>query len=268
MAPTPRLVAIRHGQTEWSKSGQYTGSTDLPLTEDGVEEMRTAGLSIFQKNNLISPERVTYIVVSPRTRAQQTMNLMLESVPEERKKHIKVIVDEDVREWEYGDYEGRLTSEIIELRKSRGLDKERPWLIWRDGCENGESSEQFGFRLSRAIQRIRQLHKISHEKNEAADILLFAHGHSIRYLSALWFGLGVEKECSEEQKKEVVHRYDNNGELIPDVHMETYSHMVSNPNFLLCPGGMVVLGYSHGCLDEPALELSGAFIPQNSICLT
>ena len=257
---TPRCICIRHGETEWSKSGQYTGATDLPLTQKGVEEMRRSGLAIFQKNNYIDPNHITYVFCSPRTRAKQTMDLIFESLSAEQKSKFKIVIDEDLREWEYGDYEGKLTKEIIELRKSRGLDTEKAWDIWRDGCENGESSEQFGLRLSRAIARIQNLHRVHQKEGITSDILIFAHGHAIRYMTALWLGFGVEKDCVTGEEKANVNSYDNVKE-VPYVELTKYSHLDINPRFLLCAGGISVLSYSHDCIDEPALELSGAFLP-------
>lgn len=152
---TPRCIIVRHGQTEWSKSGQYTGLTDLPLTPYGEGQMLRTGESVFRNNQFLNPDNITYIFTSPRLRARQTVDLVLKPLSDEQRAKIRVVVDDDLREWEYGDYEGMLTREIIELRKSRGLDKERPWNIWRDGCENGETTQQIGLRLSRVIARTR-----------------------------------------------------------------------------------------------------------------
>lgn len=177
--PTPRCIIVRHGQTEWSKSGQYTGFTDLSLTPFGEGQMRRTGKCIFD-NKFIDPSHITYIFTSPRTRAKQTIQLVLETLSEEQRSKIRIVVDEDLREWEYGDYEGLLTHEIIELRKSRGLDKEKPWNIWRDGCENGETTKQIGLRLSRVIARIQNLHRKHQSEGIASDIMVFANGHSLR----------------------------------------------------------------------------------------
>ncbi|SCW03241.1 LAFE_0G06106g1_1 [Lachancea fermentati] len=254
--PTPRCIIVRHGQTEWSKSGQYTGLTDLPLTEYGVGQMKRTGQSIF-RNKFIDPTHITYIFSSPRKRARQTVDLVLETLPQEQKDRIRIVIDEDLREWEYGDYEGLLTSQIVELRKSRGLDKERPWNIWRDGCEGGESTEEFGLRLSRAIARIQNLHKQHQKEGIASDIMVFAHGHALRYFAALWFKLGVEKECDGKQPQPPTYKDDT----VPYVPLKTYRHLVDNPNFLLDAGGIGVLSYAHHNIDEPALALAGAFVP-------
>ncbi|CCD23558.1 sedoheptulose-bisphosphatase NDAI_0B05250 [Naumovozyma dairenensis CBS 421] len=258
-APTPRCIIVRHGQTEWSKSGQYTGSTDIPLTPFGERQMVRTGESIFSNNRFIDPNHITYIFTSPRTRARQTIDLVLRPLTDEQRSKIKVVVDEDIREWEYGDYEGLLTPEIVELRKSRGLDQERSWNIWRDGCENGETTQEFGLRLSRAIARIQNLHRKHMEEGIPSDIMVFAHGHALRYFAALWFKLGVEKKCEADWELKDVESYHD--ESVPYVKLDKYRHLIDNPNFLLDAGGIGVLSYSHHCIDEPALALAGAFIP-------
>ncbi|AAS52243.1 ADR323Cp [Eremothecium gossypii ATCC 10895] len=252
---TPRCIVIRHGQTEWSKSGQYTGLTDLPLTEYGVGQMRRTGAAIFSAK-YIDPAHITYVFTSPRQRARKTVDLVLESLSEDERARIQVVVDEDLREWEYGDYEGLLTSQIIELRRSRGLDCKRPWNIWRDGCENGESTQQVGLRLSRVIARIQALHRQHQAEGRPSDILVFAHGHALRYFSALWMKMGVEAptpDCAMPSSN-------RNDDSVPLVRLEQFRYLQDNPNFLLDAGGIGVLSYAHHNIDEPALALAGAFV--------
>lgn len=255
-SPTPRCIIVRHGQTEWSKSGQYTGLTDLPLTEYGVGQMRRTGECVF-RNKFINPNHITYIFTSPRRRARETVGLVLESLSQEQRDRIRIVVDEDLREWEYGDYEGLLTHEIVELRKSRGLDQERPWNIWRDGCENGETTQQIGLRLSRVIARIQSLHRKHQAENIPSDIMVFAHGHALRYFAALWFKLGVEGECEPAEPQPATYQ----DATVPFVPLTTFRHLVDNPNFLLDAGGIGVLSYAHHNIDEPALALAGSFVP-------
>lgn len=255
--PTPRCIVVRHGQTEWSKSGQYTGLTDLSLTEYGVGQMRRTAASVFS-NKFIDPDTITYVFTSPRTRARQTVDLMLEPLTEEQRSRIRIVVDEDLREWEYGDYEGLLTHEIVALRKSRGLDQERPWNIWRDGCENGETTKQIGLRLSRAIARIQNLHREHQAKGIASDIMVFAHGHALRYFAGLWFMPCAEKACETAEERAQPKTYDD--ETVPYVALNKYKYLDYNPNFLLDAGGIGVLSYSHHNIDEPALALAGAFV--------
>lgn len=259
-SPTPRCIIVRHGQTEWSKSGQYTGLTDLPLTEYGRGQMIRTGESIFSNNRFINPDHITYVFTSPRTRAKETVDLVLKPLTPEQRSKIRVVVDNDLREWEYGDYEGLLTPEIIKLRKSRGLDQARPWNIWRDGCENGETTEEVGLRLSRVIARIQNLHRIHQSEGRASDIMVFAHGHTLRYFSALWMGLGEELPCITSFSKEKVKSYEADESEVPYVEITKYRHLVDNPYFLLDAGGIGVLSYAHHNIDEPALDLAGAFI--------
>ncbi|CDR41346.1 CYFA0S07e01002g1_1 [Cyberlindnera fabianii] len=255
-APTPRCVFVRHGQTEWSKSGQYTSVTDLDLTPFGVEQMRRTGKAIFS-SEFVTPSHLKYIFVSPRKRAIQTVNLVLESLDEETRSRIRIIVDNDLREWEYGDYEGLVTSQIQELRASRGLDKERPWLIWRDGCENGESTKQVGLRLSRAIARIQNIHKKAIDAKEPCDVMVFAHGHTLRYFAALWFLLG-HKEIVTADTPKYVKSYD--ADDVEATEITSYRYLLENPNFILDAGGAGVLSYAHHNINEPALDLAGAFV--------
>ncbi|CAR27659.1 hypothetical protein ZYGR_0N01420 [Zygosaccharomyces rouxii] len=252
--PTPRCVIIRHGQTEWSVSGQYTGKTDLPLTEKGEKLVCDSAEALF-RNNLLNPDHITYVFTSPRQRSIKTMELMLSSLTEEQKSKIKVVVDDDLQEWDYGDYEGKLTSEIRELRKSRGLDKERPWVIWRDGCEGGESSDQVAMRVSRAIARIQSLHDQHLKQGITSDILVFAHGHLLRYFAAIWTGLGEEAEMSP---KDAAVRACQDPD-VPHITLEKYHYMHRNPKLMLDAGGVGVLSYEHNNCAEPAMVIAGPF---------
>lgn len=258
MAPTPRCIIVRHGQTDWSKSGQYTGLTDLPLNEYGVGQMIRTGQSIFTQNQFIDPNHITYIFTSPRKRARTTVDLVLSPLTPDQKSKIRIVVDDDLREWEYGDYEGLLTHEIVKLRKERGLDTDAPWNIWRDGCENGESTQQIGLRLSRVIARIQNLHRQHMNDSKPSDILVFAHGHALRYFAALWFKLGLEKKCETELETANPHSY--NDESVPFVQLEKFLYLVDNPRFLLDAGGIGVLSYAHHNIDEPSLALAGPFV--------
>ncbi|CAM9017018.1 unnamed protein product [Wickerhamomyces anomalus] len=236
--------------------GQYTSITDLELTPFGVEQMRRTGKALFS-TDFIKPDQITYILTSPRKRALQTIELILESIPSDIRKNIQIVIDNDLREWEYGDYEGLLTSEIIAKRAAKGLDKERPWVIWRDGCENGETSEQVGLRLSRVIARIQNIHKHAINDNKPSDVLVFAHGHTLRYFAALWFKLGVEEAINDSTPK-YIKSYEN--DEIEPVEIDTYRYLNSNPNFILDAGGVGVLSYAHHNVEEPALSLAGAFV--------
>lgn len=224
-AATPRLIFVRHGQTEWSKSGQYTSITDLELTAYGVTQMRATGKKLIGSPNseLLTPATLKHVFTSPRTRARQTVDLLLEGVAE--KPQIPVHVDEDLREWEYGDYEGKLTSQIVASRKERGIDN-GDWNIWRDGCENGEDWRHVTERVDRLIGRVREIHAAALAKNEPCDVLVVGHGHILRCLAARWVDAPIN----------------------------------TNPKFILDAGGVGVLSYQHHNIDEPALYLAGAFV--------
>ncbi|HEX9168865.1 MAG TPA: histidine phosphatase family protein [Roseiarcus sp.] len=153
----PCVTLVRHGETEWSASGQHTGRTDIPLTEVG--ERKARGLQERLKG--VAFDRV---FTSPLQRARRTCELAGFG---ERAK-----VDPDLLEWNYGDYEGRKTTEIH---------AERPgWRLFRDGCPNGEQPADVGDRADRVIGRLR-----------AADdrAIVFSSGHILRVLAARWLGL-------------------------------------------------------------------------------
>ncbi len=228
-SPTPRTVFVRHGETEWSKTGQFTSHTDLPLTPNGRNHMIRVGSKLIGDDpniNLISPSSLTHVFVSPRLRATQTVELLLEKYSHlVENGNIKVIVDDDLKEWEYGKYEGKLTSEIRAMRKSKGLDKDNEWSIWRDGCESGEDFQQVTERLDRVVKRIQNIQRLAIDEDIPCDVLVVAHGHILRCFTRRWTKRSINK----------------------------------NPNFLLDTGGVGVLSYEHHNVEEPAMVLQGAF---------
>ncbi len=157
MGAVVSVFAIRHGETEWSLSGQHTGTTDIPLTANGrrvAERLRP----------VLARQAFALVLVSPMQRARETCELAgLGNV---------AVVDTDLGEWNYGEYEG-LTPEQIRAT-SPG------WLIFRDGCPGGETPEQVGARADRAIARARAVE---------GHVAIFAHGHLLRVLVARWLGL-------------------------------------------------------------------------------
>lgn len=229
VAPTPRVFLIRHGQTEWSLLGRYTSVTDISLTPVGTAQMLLTGKYLFGEGPMqaIKPQHLTHIISSPRKRATESVELMLESLPEPAKSAVPLIIDENVREWEYGDYEGKLTKEICQMRKERGLSNVKSeWQIWGDGCENGETHLDVEARLDTLITRIRDLHQRAFESDSASDIIVVAHGHILRCLAARWLGNSLDH----------------------------------NPQFLMDTGGICVLSYQHHNIHEPALALLGPFV--------
>lgn len=127
------------GETEWTKNGRYTGITELELTDNGVQQVLGTKKILVGPGKLIDPAKLAHVFVSPRKRAQTTFDLLFDGVGKETlEKDGKVSTTEELAEWDYGKYEGLVTKEIRARRKEQGLDKEVPWDIWRDGCEDGE----------------------------------------------------------------------------------------------------------------------------------
>jgi broad specificity phosphatase PhoE len=151
------VCLVRHGETVWTITGQHTGRSDVPLTEHGEEEARKASA-------LLQHLRFGSVFTSPLQRARRTCELAGfgdQAQP-----------DTDLMEWDYGDYEGRRTSEIR---------AEHPtWNLFEDGCPKGETPEAIGNRADRVIARLRQL---------PGNVLLFAHRDIFRVLTARWLGL-------------------------------------------------------------------------------
>ncbi|KAK3168992.1 hypothetical protein OEA41_005440 [Lepraria neglecta] len=199
---TPRAFIIRHGETEWSLNGRHTGTSDIPLTSNGEKRIRATGKALVGDDRLIVPSKIAHIYVSPRHRAQRTLELLdigcRDKLPwQESRNHTldirtnaKVQITEDIQEWDYGEYEGITSLEIEERRKEKGEGK---WDIWRDGCPGGESPVQVTERLDRLIHDIRaRFHDqaIGKPKGEApiSDVLLVAHGHILRAFAMRWIG--------------------------------------------------------------------------------
>jgi broad specificity phosphatase PhoE len=157
VAASAEIVVVRHGETDWSLAGKHTGSTDLPLTDDG--RRRAA---------LLAPELASrsfaLVLSSPLRRARETCELAGLGG--------RAVVFDDLREWDYGDYEGLTTAEIRRQNPS--------WSLWRDGCPGGESPVQVGHRADRVLERLR---------GAGGDAAAFAHGHILRVVTARWLGM-------------------------------------------------------------------------------
>jgi broad specificity phosphatase PhoE len=157
---TSQLVClVRHGETAWSVTGQHTGLTDLPLTENGERVARLLA-------PVLGGRHFTLVLTSPLQRARRTCALAgLDR---------QALIDDDLVEWNYGRYEG-LTPQQIQARAPG-------WMIFTDGCPEGESPGQISERADRVIARVRAVH---------GPVALFAHGHIFRVLVARWLGLPV-----------------------------------------------------------------------------
>jgi broad specificity phosphatase PhoE len=158
-----RAFLIRHGETEWSLSGQHTGTTDIPLTERGGNAAR-------RLEPLLARATFALVLTSPLGRARQTCELAGFGAHAE--------VDANLIEWNYGDYEG-LTPKQIHA-KAPG------WMLFSHGCPGGERPSQVGARVDRVIARIRSVD---------GDVALFAHGHVFRVFAARWLGLPAAAGC-------------------------------------------------------------------------
>jgi probable phosphoglycerate mutase len=157
MESLPTVYLARHGETAWSITGQHTGLTDLPLTEHGEYNARQLG----KRLSGITFEKV---YTSPLRRAIRTCELAGFGS--------SAAIDTDLVEWNYGTYEGRRTADIL---------AERPgWLLFRDGCPDGESPAQVTERVARIVQRIREVR---------GNVLLFSSAHLLRVLAVNWLGL-------------------------------------------------------------------------------
>jgi broad specificity phosphatase PhoE len=154
---------VRHGETEWSRSGQHTGHSDIPLTWRGEEQARRLG-------EKLGGRRFARVFTSPLARARDTAALAGYGEQAEPL--------DDLREWDYGSYEGRTTVEIRE---------EIPgWTPWTHGFPDGETLEAFGQRADRVIAEIRAV---------GGEVLVFAHGHLLRVLAARWCELPPSEAC-------------------------------------------------------------------------
>ena len=152
------IYLIRHGETEWSRSGKHTGVSDIPLTGHGREQARLV-------RQELATAHFELVLTSPLRRARETCELAGLAAHAE--------TDADLMEWNYGDYEG-LTSEQIQAGRPA-------WTIFTDGGgAGGETPEQVGMRVDRVIARLHALQ---------GDAALFAHGHVLRVLAARWLGL-------------------------------------------------------------------------------
>jgi broad specificity phosphatase PhoE len=160
---TQLICLIRHGETEWSLSGQHTGVTDIPLTENG-RKVATLLAPVLAR------ETFALVLTSPLDRARETCKLAGLGDRAE--------IDRDLIEWNYGEYEG-LTPKQVQT-KAPG------WMLFTDGCPGGEAPQQVGARVDRVITRVRALE---------GHVALVAHGHIFRVFAARWLGLPATAGC-------------------------------------------------------------------------
>jgi probable phosphoglycerate mutase len=161
MAQKTELWLIRHGETAWALSGQHTGTTDIPLTDRGRE--RAKGIRDYLQHRAFKK-----VFVSPLGRARETCAIAGYGDV--------AVVEPNLAEWNYGDFEGLTTPEIRENYPD--------WLIWNGPVPNGETVEQVGARTDKVIAR--SLVEIG---DEGGSVALFAHGHVLRILTSRWLDL-------------------------------------------------------------------------------
>ena len=148
---------MRHGETEWSVSGAHTSRTDLPLTANGIKQAQELAPRLKGR-------KFALVLTSPMSRARETCRMAGFGDQAE--------VTNDLKEWDYGAYEGRSTPDIRKDNPS--------WNLWRDGVVQGELVEHVGARVARVIERCSKVN---------GDVALFAHGHVLRILTSVWVGL-------------------------------------------------------------------------------
>ncbi|KAI4157047.1 MAG: hypothetical protein L6R39_000819 [Caloplaca ligustica] len=218
-------------RTEWTKNGRYTGSTELDLTGIGRQQVLGTGEAVVGPGNLIDPAKLARVFVSPRARAQQTCDLLFHGKRANALADAgKITTTEDLAEWDYGAYEGLMTREILDRRRQQGLDQERQWNIWKDGCEDGESADAVAARLDALISKIRDIQAPNMHGEKGSDVILVSHGHLLRAFVKRWLGLPMQMPLS----------------------------------LMVEPGGIGVLSYEHHNVLEPALMVGMAlpFKPQ------
>lgn len=153
----PTIYLVRHGETEWSKSGRHTGRTDVPLTAQGEAN----GRKLAQR---LSSTKYDHVLSSPLSRARRTAELA----------GFTPTIEPDLAEWDYGQYEGLTTAEIRAQRPG--------WDRFRDGCPGGESPADLAARVDRLVAKLKAM---------SGNVLCFAHGHVLRVLAARWVGQPV-----------------------------------------------------------------------------
>lgn len=156
MTGLPQFWLVRHGETAWSLTRQHTGRSDIPLTKGGEEAAQRLG-------ERLSARPFSQIWSSPSQRARRTGELAGFSQ--------RIAIVEDLAEWDYGAYEGRTTKEILADRPD--------WMLFRDGCPQGETPDDIAARADRVVERLRA---------STSDILIFSSAHILRVLAARWLG--------------------------------------------------------------------------------
>ncbi|KXJ97244.1 phosphoglycerate mutase [Microdochium bolleyi] len=217
-ATTPRVFIARHGETEWTISGQCTGNADIPLTTRGEAQVQATARLLVGERKLIDPTRLARVFCSPRQRAVRTLDLLTEQAVAAD----KITVTEDIREWDYGAYEGLRPGEIAERRRAEGKAK---WDIWVEGCDGGETPAEVEERLDRLIAEIKSIQEPMIHGGAAPDVLIVAHGHILRAFVKRWLKFPMDFAFTQ----------------------------------MMEPGAIGILSYAHHNIEEPALLVGMGF---------
>ncbi|MGE0794916.1 MAG: histidine phosphatase family protein [Acidimicrobiia bacterium] len=189
------IVLVRHGETEWSRSGQHTSHTDLPLTDEGRRQATLVG-------QRLAPMRFGLVLTSPLARATETCALAGFGD--------RAVVTDDLAEWDYGNYEGRRT---VDIRTEHPC-----WTLWDDGAPEGETATEVAARARRVL---------AVATPAGGDAVLFGHGHILRVLVACWLGrpaadgrfyaldAGSISVLGHEREQPVIVRWNDTGHLQP-----------------------------------------------------
>src|SRR3954453_6365353 len=163
----PKVVLVRHGETEWSRTGRHTGLTDIPLSQTGEYKAELVG-------DALAGIPFALVLTSPLERARETARIA--GFPD-------AIPDDNLLEWDYGGYEGITSREIMERRGAR-------WTIWTDGVPPGETPGESAADIHRRADALRD--RVQPYLDRGERVLAFSHGHFLRALAAVWLGLEVE----------------------------------------------------------------------------
>ncbi|OJJ45385.1 hypothetical protein ASPZODRAFT_17603 [Penicilliopsis zonata CBS 506.65] len=244
-----RVFLIANGETDWTDEGKHESVTERGLLPRGIErvgELREASVGV---GKLIDPRKILKIYCSPRERARRTVEILHLGVHSSQTFHEResdtqtvtpslfareldgnmIEVTPALEEWKYGEYEGLTVRAVQEERHARG---EEAWNIWRDGCPGGESPSDVTARLDKLIDEIKAHiddtvvkwptgQRGTHRRDQPRDVVCVAHGHVLASLALRWAGQPLE----------------------------------NGMRLIVQPGGVVVLGYEHENLDEPAIIL-------------
>ncbi|EAW06527.1 phosphoglycerate mutase family protein [Aspergillus clavatus NRRL 1] len=219
-----RVFLIRHGETEGTLGRKHISTSEATLSKLGEKQLERTRERYLGEGKLIDPKKISRIYITPVQQARRTAEILQLGLHEHRHFYDRTekktsttatppvtgdMADSTIQitpslvEWKYGEYEGLTGDQIRELRKQQGLDKDRPWFIWQDGCPGGESPQQVSDRLDELIAEIQGViqstaaqwpggNLVTHASDEPRDIVCVGPGHSLAALAMRWVGLPLE----------------------------------------------------------------------------